>query len=123
MFERQADLEPQLDGLAARNQGCNGDNAAVARRQAWSCPHVTKQATTAVLLEGWRHRCDLAHRQRIFKSYFSRHRCPPTLSPRSRTDARAGAVWARIVICHTTWLHLWRQQEIRRSDRRHHDEG
>ena len=73
MFERQADLEPQLDGLAACNQGCNGDNAAVARRQAWSCPHVTKQATMAVLLQGWRHHCDLANRQGIFKSCFSRH--------------------------------------------------
>src|SRR3954462_14254616 len=45
------------------------------------------------------------------------------IEPSITADARPGAVWARVVISHPICLQLWRQQEVRCSDRRHHDEG
>jgi hypothetical protein len=70
VFQRQGHLEAQFDRLVTGDQRGNNHDAAIARRQAWSCPQITEHALAAVLLQRGRHRGNVAHRERIFKSCF-----------------------------------------------------
>jgi hypothetical protein len=56
VVERKIEMTWHLDGLTARDQGRQGYNAAVARREAGALPHVAKQSVLGV---GHQRRSDL----------------------------------------------------------------
>jgi hypothetical protein len=52
VVERKIEMTWHLDGLTARDQGRQGYNAAVARREAGALPHVAKQSVLGVGRQG-----------------------------------------------------------------------
>ena len=53
-IEREVEIERHLDGLVARDQGCDRNDASVSRRQAGTLPDIAKKRALRVFLQGRR---------------------------------------------------------------------
>ncbi|MNE70446.1 hypothetical protein D3C80_1662370 [compost metagenome] len=55
VIQGQVQVVRQFDSLLLGNEHCEGDQAAVARRQPWAFPHFTEQHRFSVVCQRWRH--------------------------------------------------------------------
>jgi hypothetical protein len=56
-------MVPHLNGLVARDQSCQGDDAAVPRRQTGPLPHISQKSALRVSLECRGNRPDILEGQ------------------------------------------------------------